>query len=106
VHFDTNSIEPKDKAWIKKLAERMAGKKALVVIGHADSAGGDDYNDKLSVRRANRVKELLVTNGVDAKIVQISGKGEKEPIADNNTADGRALNRRAIVQGEDYVDGN
>lgn len=65
------------------------------IEGHTDSVGGDAYNQSLSERRANSVKEYLVTNsGVDPSRIDTVGYGEAKPIGDNETEDGRAQNRR------------
>lgn len=66
----------------------------IVVAGHTDSRGSDSYNQALSERRANSVAQYLMQKGVSAARIDAVGFGEKYPIADNGTADGRALNRR------------
>ncbi len=66
----------------------------IVVAGHTDSRGSDSYNQALSERRANSVAQYLMQKGVAAARIDAVGFGEKYPIADNGTADGRALNRR------------
>ena len=58
----------------------------------------DAYNQKLSVRRAEAVKSYLVSKGVEKNRVYTEGKGEKQPVADNNTAEGRAKNRRVEIE--------
>lgn len=69
-------------------------KTIIVSAGHTDSRGSDEYNQKLSERRANSVSQYLVSKGiVDARVESI-GFGENTPIADNGTSEGRALNRR------------
>tara|TARA_Y100000389_G_scaffold113651_1_gene110764 strand:- start:4789 stop:5250 length:462 start_codon:yes stop_codon:yes gene_type:complete len=67
--------------------------KPLEIIGHTDSVGSESSNLQLSTNRANAVKDYLVDNGVTSRIKAI-GKGEKNPIASNDTAEGRARNRR------------
>jgi OOP family OmpA-OmpF porin len=63
-----------------------------------DSVGTDAYNQKLSVRRATAVKNYLVSKGIDANRIQIEGKGESQPVADNKTSAGRAKNRRVQIE--------
>jgi OOP family OmpA-OmpF porin len=70
----------------------------IIVIGHTDNIGSLAYNKKLSLKRAEAVKAYLVKNGVEASRVYTEGKAFTEPVADNKTAAGRALNRRAIVE--------
>ena len=64
------------------------------IVGYTDSRGSETYNKKLSQKRANEVKRLLVQNGVDASRITAIGMGELNPVASNATAEGRALNRR------------
>ncbi|HSO93160.1 MAG TPA: OmpA family protein, partial [Candidatus Dormibacteraeota bacterium] len=66
--------------------------------GHTDSVGSDSYNYRLSMRRAEAVKAYLVSGGIEANRVFVEGKGEKQPVADNTTADGRAQNRRVQIE--------
>ncbi len=72
----------------------------VTIVGHTDNVGTRANNLKLSQRRANRVKDLLIEEGVDADSITAIGKGEDNPVASNNTAQGRAQNRRieAILQ--------
>jgi len=64
------------------------------ITGYTDSMGEESYNQQLSEKRANAVKDMLIVNGVDNLRVVAEGKGEANPIADNKTRDGRAKNRR------------
>jgi OOP family OmpA-OmpF porin len=64
------------------------------ISGHTDSVGSDEANQALSLRRAQAVKNWLVQRGVRSDRMMTVGKGEKEPIADNGTAEGRTENRR------------
>jgi OOP family OmpA-OmpF porin len=60
--------------------------------------GTDAYNQKLSIRRAEAVKAYIVSKGVETNRVYTEGKGEKQPVADNKSADGRTKNRRVEVE--------
>jgi OOP family OmpA-OmpF porin len=65
--------------------------------GHTDSAGSDKYNLSLSQRRADAVRDFLVSEGVSAARVTAKGYGEGQPVADNKTAEGRSTNRRVVM---------
>lgn len=73
---------------------------AIQITGYTDSVGTEEYNRDLSIRRAQAAQEYLVSNGVDQKRIVLSGMGESNPIASNDTADGRAMNRRVEVAAE------
>jgi OOP family OmpA-OmpF porin len=70
----------------------------IIAVGHTDSIGTDAYNQKLSVRRADAVKAYLQSKGIEANRVYTEGKGEKQPVAENKSADGRAKNRRVEIE--------
>lgn len=70
---------------------------AITVVGHTSSEGSDEYNDKLSQRRADAVVGALVERGISVERVSAEGRGEKQPIADNATDAGRSLNRRVEI---------
>ncbi len=67
------------------------------VVGHADSQGGDAYNKDLSERRANSVAGYLVGQKVKSQRIYVAGMGKGQPIATNNTVEGRAKNRRVEI---------
>ncbi|MCH4552016.1 OmpA family protein [Aestuariibaculum lutulentum] len=69
----------------------------ILVVGHTDSAGADDYNMTLSKNRANAVTSYLKANGISSGRLTTNWFGEEQPIADNSTAEGRAKNRRVNV---------
>ena len=100
--FDFNKavLKPEGKAKLDQLVTRQQGMtlEAIVATGHTDSVGGDAYNQRLSMRRAEAVKAYLVSGGSDANRVFVEGKGEKQPVADNGTTDGRAQNRRVQIE--------
>lgn len=70
----------------------------IIAVGHTDWVGTDDYNMKLGMRRAQAVKAYLVSKGINNKQVYVESKGEKQPVADNKTAQGRAKNRRVDIE--------
>jgi outer membrane protein OmpA-like peptidoglycan-associated protein len=74
----------------------------LQIEGYTDSIGSDEYNQTLSDKRAESVRDYLVSSGVSMNNVAAEGKGKSDPIADNSTAAGRKLNRRVemIVSGD------
>jgi outer membrane protein OmpA-like peptidoglycan-associated protein len=67
------------------------------IVGHTDNTGSDALNDRLSLERAQSVKNYLVDRGVRADTIQVAGRGEREPVADNGTEAGRAKNRRVEI---------
>jgi len=98
VHFDFNKANIRDdaKPILNQAAETLKehGNITVTVEGHTDSIGTEAYNQKLSVRRADAVRDYLAAQGVDASRMTVVGKGESDPVASNDTADGRAQNRR------------
>lgn len=67
------------------------------IVGHTDSTGSDSINNPLSVNRAASARDYLVSRGVDGRRIQIDGRGSSQPIGDNNTEAGRAMNRRIEI---------
>jgi OOP family OmpA-OmpF porin len=98
--FDKAVLKSDGKAKLDDLASKVVGMNLEVVIavGHTDSIGSDSYNQKLSIRRAEAVKAYLVSKDIEANRVYTEGKGEKQPVADNKTAGGRAQNRRVEIE--------
>jgi OmpA-OmpF porin, OOP family len=98
--FDKSVVKPDGKAKLDDLAAKVRGVnlEVVIAIGHADSIGSDAYNQKLSVRRAESVKAYLVSKGIEPNRVYTEGKGEKQPVADNKTKEGRAKNRRVEIE--------
>ena len=93
-------LKPEGKAKLDDLASKLQGMnlEVIIAVGHTDSVGTDAYNQKLSVRRAEAVKGYLVSKGIEANRVYTEGKGEKQPVADNKSAAGRAKNRRVEIE--------
>ena len=98
--FDKATLKPEGKAKLDELTAQLGGinLEVIIAVGHTDSVGTDAYNQKLSVRRADAVKAYLVSKGVESNRVYTEGKGEKQPVADNKTAEGRAKNRRVEIE--------
>jgi outer membrane protein OmpA-like peptidoglycan-associated protein len=67
------------------------------IVGHTDSTGSDAINNPLSVNRAQSARDYLVARGVSSARIAIDGRGSREPVADNGSADGRARNRRIEI---------
>src|SRR5689334_21237540 len=100
--FDKATLTSSDKQVLDKIATRLkaeAPTAKLTVTGHTDSVGSAAYNQKLSDKRAHSVVEYLISQGVPrSSFVSVTGAGESQPVADNKTAEGRALNRRTEIK--------
>lgn len=94
--FDKSEIRPDAAVILDEAASILNSStgSSVSVGGHTDSVGTDAYNQGLSERRAMAVKDYLAGKGVDSSRLSAVGYGEANPIAANDTADGRALNRR------------
>jgi outer membrane protein OmpA-like peptidoglycan-associated protein len=97
---DSTAISPSFQAALDKVAQSMIQypDSLIDVYGHTDSTGSDAYNLDLSQRRADAVARYLISRGVSSARIQTKGMGEGYPVADNATAEGRALNRRVEVK--------
>ncbi|MDO8283040.1 MAG: OmpA family protein [Thermodesulfovibrionia bacterium] len=99
--FDKSIIRKVEYAKLEKALAFISKypEASLVIEGHTDSRGTDAYNDVLSYKRANAVKEYFITKGkiIDAKIKRVTGYGELKPIASNDTKEGRFENRRVEI---------
>src|SRR5688572_16001017 len=98
--FDKAVLKPEGKAKLDDLVGKVKdiNLEVIIAVGHTDSVGADAYNQKLSVRRSEAVKAYLVSKGIEKNRVYTEGKGEKQPVADNKTAEGRAKNRRVEIE--------
>jgi len=99
--FDSADLTDEGKIAIeeyrKELRPEIATAYAGVIIGHTDSTGSAEYNLGLSMRRAQAVSDYLANTGVPADILREVGRGEEDPITSNDTAEGRAQNRRVEI---------
>jgi outer membrane protein OmpA-like peptidoglycan-associated protein len=107
VLFDTGSftLKPGAREKLAKISGILLAHPGLTlqIEGHTDSVGSDNYNQQLSEKRAGSVQEFLVQQGVSAGAVTALGLGKMEPVASNDTSEGRQLNRRVelVVNGAD-----
>lgn len=104
--FDSEILQPQAKENIYKLADilKKYPDSNILIAGHTDSDGAEQYNQQLSERRAKAVSDYTMMQGVSSSRLSIVGLGENEPIATNSTESGKRLNRRveiAIFANED-----
>jgi outer membrane protein OmpA-like peptidoglycan-associated protein len=107
VKFDSGILFDTDKADLKPEAQTNLQNLAVslqknpdtnvLIVGHTDNSGAADHNMDLSIKRAQAVKLYIAANNVDPSRLSTQGKGATEPIADNNTVEGRSQNRRVEV---------
>ena len=105
--FDSSEIKPDARANLSRLAASLQEypNTDVLIVGHTDATGPEDYNLNLSERRADAAMAVLVSGGVAPSRVATEGRGESEPVASNETAEGRRLNRRvevAIYASDEY----
>lgn len=98
--FDKSTIKPEGRNILDQVAQQSAqlDLESIIAVGHTDSVGAAEYNQGLSERRANAVKDYLVSRGIPADSIIASGRGEMQPVADNATREGRARNRRVEIE--------
>jgi OmpA-OmpF porin, OOP family len=95
--FDKAVIKPEYNNRLKEVGDFMTTypETKAVIEGHTDSVGGAAYNMKLSQRRANSVRDYLIKNlNIKADRLEAKGFGKTQPVASNDTAEGRSKNRR------------
>ncbi|MBV7434930.1 OmpA family protein [Cardiobacteriaceae bacterium TAE3-ERU3] len=99
--FDKSDLKPQGQEVIRQLAadvnSRGANVQKITIVGNTDWVGTEQYNQGLSERRAASVANYMVENGVPPQLIEAYGVGESNPIATNETAEGRALNRRVDI---------
>jgi OOP family OmpA-OmpF porin len=102
LNFITNgsTVDAAGIAKVKEFAGFMKNSPSYkaTIVGHTDSTASDQYNQKLSEKRAQTVKALLIDQGIEASRLSASGEGEKMPVASNKTKQGRAENRRIEIE--------
>ncbi len=107
--FDTDSsaVKPGFHSTMDKLADVVVryGKTTLTIVGHTDNVGTDEYNQRLSQRRALSVAQYLESKRVDPLRLATAGKGETQPVASNASESGRQANRRVQIYVEAVVQG-
>jgi OmpA-OmpF porin, OOP family len=98
--FDSDQLRPEGRARLDELVADLRDFPRVGnvrIVGHTDSTGPAEYNQGLSERRAQAVADYLVGQGVSAGQLEVSGMGETDPIASNETPEGRQLNRRVEI---------
>jgi outer membrane protein OmpA-like peptidoglycan-associated protein len=97
--FDSDVVRTDAADNLRRLAASLSKypKTDLLIVGHTDAVGTSDYNQQLSERRAAAASNFLAAQGVHGDRLRAVGRGETEPIADNNTETGRQLNRRVEI---------
>ncbi len=94
------SLKPESEPELKRILQVMNENKNLVIeiSGHTDNKGTDEINNKLSLERANAVKDNLLKGGIDTSRIRTKGYGKTKPKADNATEEGRQINRRVEIE--------
>lgn len=97
--FDSAALTSEARSNLRTLADSLQAeaRTEVMIVGHTDSAGSDDYNQRLSERRGHSAEDYLSSLGVASSRLASNGRGETEPIASNDTEDGRRRNRRVEV---------
>jgi OOP family OmpA-OmpF porin len=94
------TLKPESGPELRRILQVMTENKSLVIeiSGHTDNTGTDEINDKLSLERANAVKDNLLKGGIDTSRIRTKGYGKSKPKADNATEEGRQINRRVEIE--------
>lgn len=97
--FDSSQLTPSGQRVIAAAAQdiRRESPDQVAVVGHADRAGDDDYNRKLSAARAEAVKQVLVAQGIPADRIQTDARGERDPVVPTPDETRQPQNRRAVI---------
>jgi len=99
VSFDTGraDIKPAMRPVLDEIGRNLDPNVRVTVVGHTDSTGSDQINDPLSRERALAVRDYLGARGVSSSRISVAGRGSHEPVASNDTEQGRAANRRVEI---------
>jgi len=99
-----SNLSEAGQAEVKRFADKLDGHdvRKITVEGYTDNTGPVSFNQALSEKRANAVKDEMIKNGIDGNIITAIGHGVNDPIADNSTREGRAANRRVKVTVDGY----
>ena len=90
-------IKPQLLPVLDQLAQGLDPKTRLTIVGYSDSTGSEAVNDRLSLERAANVRDYLRRQGVDPTHIIVNGRGERDPVASNDSVAGRAQNRRVEI---------
>ncbi|MDR0776767.1 MAG: OmpA family protein [Azonexus sp.] len=93
------ALVPEAREAVERIARMLVKLEipAVRVDGHTDATGSASYNDKLSLRRAQAVADVLVAAGIPADNIEVRGLGSRAPVASNQTDEGRSQNRRVVL---------
>ena len=105
IHFDFNMSTIKEQYYaildeIAQILKERIPEASIILAGHTDSTGSDEFNQTLSERRANSTRDYLNKQGLAEASITAAGFGETMPVADNSTAAGRQKNRRSERPGD------
>ena len=97
--FDRATLQPENRELLSRIAGILLASKGyqITVYGHTDDVGSDAYNEELSARRAQTVRNYLVEAGVSPEIISTKGYGKRSPLVEGKTAEARAKNRRVEI---------
>ena len=102
MNFATNKVTilPSSESALKTLYDIMQAIPTcrIKIIGHTDNVGTDEFNQRLSEGRAKAIRDELINRGIAGDRIEAEGRGESEPMADNDTEEGRAQNRRVEIE--------
>jgi len=96
---DLDGLNKESEAIVERITKALLSVdiQRVRVDGHTDASGKDEYNEQLSVRRANSVAKVLQQSGMKPENIQVRGLGSREPVASNSTVAGRTENRRVAI---------